>query len=229
MNSTTTFLAILLASAGYFSLYQVAAANAYSRRNRPLIAVVVLFIYLMVGSAVVLLFLSSGDNPMIVFGSLLLFAVVALGLIVRYMAKHWRSINKVALIILILYLALVAYLTLTMRFGTTIKTIQMVPLSRISQAVKEWDLALMEHDYQNMLMFVPLGILIPLLHPHRFNKFSYAFLSGVILSTGIETTQLLYQLGICDIDDIIANTVGAVVGYLVCAFYLRVTRNWKLF
>lgn len=229
MNSTTTFLAILLATAGYFALYQVAAVNAYSRRARPLIAVVVLFIYLMVGGAVVLLYLSSGDDPMIIFGALLLFAIVSLVLMIRYAVKHWAHMNKIALLVLILYLALVVYLTLTMRLGTMTRTIQMVPLDRISQAVQERNWELAQHDFQNMLLFVPLGILIPLLHPHRFDKFSYAFLAGVILSTGIETTQLLSRLGVCDIDDIIANTVGAVVGFCACAFYLRVRKNWKLF
>lgn len=71
----------------------------------------------------------------------------------------------------------------------------------------------------NFIAFIPFGIIIPLLFRTRFLQFVLLF----ILSIGVlETLQMLSRLGSFDINDIILNTLGAVVGY--CAQRL-VTHN----
>lgn len=58
----------------------------------------------------------------------------------------------------------------------------------------------------NILAFMPLGILIPLLR--RNLSLGTTFLAGLGLSALIEVTQLITGLGSCDIDDIILNVLG---------------------
>lgn len=70
----------------------------------------------------------------------------------------------------------------------------------------------------NVVMFVPLGVLVPLLWP-RFDSMRRMSLLGLYASIGIELTQLVlwFTLGsyrTVDINDLIANTLGAVLGLL---------------
>ena len=67
----------------------------------------------------------------------------------------------------------------------------------------------------NIVAFVPIGILIPLLR--RDLSLGTTFLVGLLLSGGIELTQYLTGLGSCDIDDIILNVLGAMSVTLVLA------------
>ncbi len=69
----------------------------------------------------------------------------------------------------------------------------------------------------NIVMTVPLGMLLPLLTPVR--GVAAAALVGLVVSSGIELTQgvgdLLVGLGrTVDVNDLVANTTGAVVGLL---------------
>ena len=49
-------------------------------------------------------------------------------------------------------------------------------------------------------------------------------LLGFLTSTLIEILQMLTKAGVCDIDDVILNTAGAVIGYilfLLCEMIFR--------
>lgn len=62
----------------------------------------------------------------------------------------------------------------------------------------------------NVLMFIPYGFFITYLF--RFDKVSFPFLLTLVLSVVIETTQLLIGR-VFDIDDIMLNIIGGVLGY----------------
>lgn len=70
----------------------------------------------------------------------------------------------------------------------------------------------------NVLLFIPLGVLLPLLNT-RFNSLSNIFLCGILGSMTVEGSQLLISLILgfnyrtFDVDDIILNTLGAIIGY----------------
>src|SRR4051812_16558771 len=71
----------------------------------------------------------------------------------------------------------------------------------------------------NVIMFVPFGVLVPLLWP-RVDAFGRLLGYAAAASAGIELTQLVLGLTIgsrrtVDINDLIANTVGALAGLLV--------------
>ncbi len=67
--------------------------------------------------------------------------------------------------------------------------------------------------FGNILLFFPFGFLFKCLYPQK--RFQAIVLYGLMLSIGIEVTQLLFQIGICDIDDIILNVSGAAAGVFV--------------
>jgi glycopeptide antibiotics resistance protein len=67
---------------------------------------------------------------------------------------------------------------------------------------------------QNILLFIPFGFLIPLIW-RQMGKVKNILLSGFSFSLLIEISQLLNNRR-TDIDDLILNTLGAVLGYAVC-------------
>ena len=64
----------------------------------------------------------------------------------------------------------------------------------------------------NILMFIPLGFLLPTVFP-KLGKFWKTLLAATMIVIGVEVAQLLTLLGTCDIDDLILNLIGAAVGY----------------
>lgn len=65
----------------------------------------------------------------------------------------------------------------------------------------------------NIVVFVPLGILIPLVSL-RVRSFKAAAILGAITSLSIEVLQFLFAEGRrMDIDDLILNTLGAIIGW----------------
>lgn len=62
----------------------------------------------------------------------------------------------------------------------------------------------------NIGVFVPFGILFPVIFQGTFVKSYVNFIIGVFL---LEMIQLLSRRGIFDIDDLLLNSVGFVIGY----------------
>lgn len=77
----------------------------------------------------------------------------------------------------------------------------------------------------NIFAFSPLGFLLPLLFK-KCNKLKNIFLVAVVISFFIEAIQLIFYLGTCDIDDLILNVSGSLLGFgLYCLFKHFTKRN----
>lgn len=66
--------------------------------------------------------------------------------------------------------------------------------------------------FGNILMFIPLGFLLPKVFP-KLGRLWKTLLVTTVIIVAVEVLQLLTLLGICDIDDLILNVIGAAVGY----------------
>lgn len=64
----------------------------------------------------------------------------------------------------------------------------------------------------NVAAFAPFGFFLPIIS-RKNKKFLNVFLLGLELTLVIETLQLLFKVGIFDVDDIVMNTLGAALGY----------------
>lgn len=72
--------------------------------------------------------------------------------------------------------------------------------------------------FGNIVLFMPLGILISLLREEKANFFKVIF-GGFIISLTIECCQLFIDYRIFDVDDLIFNTIGYMMGYFICLLY----------
>lgn len=87
----------------------------------------------------------------------------------------------------------------------------------------------------NILLFVPLGILLPFVAPTAFHSDHVArdmlrvALVACAISCSIEFAQLLFRLGLFELDDILNNTFGAVLGLLAYRLLFAIVhklRKW---
>lgn len=65
----------------------------------------------------------------------------------------------------------------------------------------------------NIIMFMPYGFLYPIVTRKQDCLLIRTVCSACLLSAGIEITQYITAFGCCDIDDVILNTLGAVIGF----------------
>lgn len=70
----------------------------------------------------------------------------------------------------------------------------------------------------NILLFVPLGVFLGELCSGmgRLKAFSLVMLTGILLSGIIEIIQLVFGLGLFELDDILNNGIGTMVGFFCC-------------
>ena len=76
----------------------------------------------------------------------------------------------------------------------------------------------------NIAFFVPLGFLLPLLWK-PFRKWYAALGAGFGVSLLIELTQLFTGRGMCDVDDLFTNTLGAMLGWCAAMFVLALRQK----
>lgn len=76
----------------------------------------------------------------------------------------------------------------------------------------------------NILLFTPLGIFIPMLWKEKYNNILKVLLFGLFLSLSIEILQIL-TFRLTDINDLITNTLGTIIGYLIYINFLKQNKN----
>lgn len=65
----------------------------------------------------------------------------------------------------------------------------------------------------NIIGFAPFGFMVPLLSK-RFLNLKNVIMATACLSLLFELTQLIFKFGSFDVDDLILNTLGGMLGYL---------------
>ncbi len=77
----------------------------------------------------------------------------------------------------------------------------------------------------NIILLVPVGFLIPFIYPSVTWKKSLALAAAA--SFAIELMQVVLRVGIFDIDDVILNALGVVIGYWIFLIFAKMTASPK--
>lgn len=67
----------------------------------------------------------------------------------------------------------------------------------------------------NLILFLPMGMSLPVIFENKINKFWKFLIISIIVITLVEIIQFITMIGSADIDDIILNTMGACIGYVI--------------
>jgi len=127
--------------------------------------------------------------------------------------------GRIALLLLAVYLLLLLDLTfLNPRYGRAagLRGINLVPFSTIMQYLTGYmtTRSIIINLLGNIVAFMPMGFLFPLVFaPAR--SFRRVLVISCLSTVLVEVTQYLTRSGISDIDDILLNVAGGILGYLL--------------
>lgn len=79
----------------------------------------------------------------------------------------------------------------------------------------------------NIVAFMPLGILLPLVFK-RTDRLTVITRITLFTSITAEICQFIFNVGGLDIDDVLLNTIGGILGYLIYRFVTRMYVQWRL-
>ena len=74
-------------------------------------------------------------------------------------------------------------------------------------------------NLQNIVFFIPFGLFAPL------KRWKTVLLTAVIFSTLIEVVQYIGGFGLAEVDDVICNTLGTLIGFAILSFLKRKLQN----
>lgn len=133
-----------------------------------------------------------------------------------------------ATLLLLCYLGGLAAVTLGLRQGNDFRMdIQARPFLAFAEAWNAFTLQVWLNPLLNIAMFIPLGALLPLV-ARIFRRWYCTLAAGLGISFLVEALQYILNRGQADIDDLICNTLGALLGYCLCMTVVNLAaRIWK--
>lgn len=225
----TGTLIVIILICGFLALVQ--AVNSLSENPRAFLPVTVILavLYTMLVGSIWFVYMAFSRNNLVIYGGLAFVVIVMLILFTRFVANHRDSMSRGYAIAFLLYAAVVLYVTIFSRKTGSDSSVMEHVFHGVELAIAERSWEPMRHSLLNAAMFLPFGYLIPCMNRYYLARWGFAVIGGLVTSTVIESVQMIYSRGQCDIDDIIFNTIGAAVGYLFFVFLRRVRKNWRLF
>ncbi|WP_314588192.1 VanZ family protein [Paenibacillus terrigena] len=140
-----------------------------------------------------------------------------------------KKFTKRQIILLILIIGYYSLLIMATTFGRSaenifVRTIDFDVLSEYQQAWNQFSFHSFFHIIVNIGMLFPLGILLPLCS-EVFLKAKWMLISSITTSLFIETLQFITLRGSAELDDLLHNTVGMMLGYCVLNIALIILKK----
>lgn len=153
----------------------------------------------------------AGAIPGAVYWGLL--AVLVIGSIGLLLWKDVKTGGRcVAVLALVEWISLVLFATVIFRDASSERGFRLIPFSSY------WDygphgylLEMIAEMALNVVLFMPVGFLLGF--GFKGMTWKRVLLIGCCLSGAIEVLQLVFQKGFCEVDDVIHNTLGCLIGY----------------
>lgn len=133
--------------------------------------------------------------------------------------RGWRIVSRLLLAeyVFILFSSLVFYRGSLAQFQYNL-----MPFWSYAAYCEEGKMYLIVGNILNVLIFLPIGLLIGM--SFKRIKPKYMLLAGLIISSFIEILQIAFKKGFAEVDDVIHNTIGCVMGY---GLYCGIVWLWE--
>ena len=138
----------------------------------------------------------------------------------RRMQQNYSKKEMCNGLILSLYLVLLISLTLLNRSVVDGYQMELELFWSYQEIFLKKNMSLIWEVFCNIILFVPWPLLVSKVFP-AIKRFHWAVGSAFMLSVYIEITQLVLKIGLFEFDDMLHNTLGAVIGYGVLTLYRR--------
>lgn len=130
-------------------------------------------------------------------------------------------------LLMLLYIFVVLFLTIFRGVNTRPRTLNLLPfatlIDQVESVLTELSLFSLANLLGNFVLFFPLGYFLAFQFP-KMRKLSRLFIVFLASTLVIELSQYLLNCGATDIDDMILNVFGGLVGY---AFYQHLLNKKK--
>ena len=139
--------------------------------------------------------------------------------ILKFYNNNIKKIKVISAVLSVVYLLLLAYLTLVSKYyGRELEhsSINIIPLRTIIEFLTSgYNLKTITTNLLgNIAAFMPMGFLLPIVF-NKLNRLRKVIYISFIASLMIEIMQYILSVGASDIDDVILNVLGAVLGYWI--------------
>ncbi|WP_324825225.1 VanZ family protein [Sinanaerobacter sp. ZZT-01] len=151
------------------------------------------------------------------------------------MRKKLSPLRRTANFLFLSWVIVVLYVTVfgNIVWGVTVFRPGNIPANiNLISTITEWSKnsgRIVEQLLENIIMFMPIGFLMPMV-VKKARKIGSAFCSILLLTSFIEVSQYLLGTRAADIADILMNTLGGIIGYVVfrgCNYVLKNKSWWK--
>ena len=161
------------------------------------------------------------DPELILKGLLVLSGITLIGFFAREYFRHEPDSRYFSSVLLLVYLLAVGYISVFSRNAHPYAEI-ILDFRVLSRAFTAHSVEPIKHLIMNVAMFVPFGILLAMFFSACQKTTVYPVLCcSLAISVLIESLQLLFQLGDFDITDLLANVLGASLGYSFYRLYKK--------
>lgn len=219
---TGILLAAILLSLLFYTYNLLAPKARYGVRNsQKLLFGVLLALHLCLYAYIMALMVLTRAQGTAIFFLLLLTSLVSFVGLIVFLVQNRREIRGTMLLCFGLFFLVILYITLLSRGGTRESAVKMEAFGDFKTALETHSWEPISHFLLNALMFVPLGFFLAGVRKTGVLKFGTVALQGLTFSTLIETLQLVTHRGECDLDDIIANTLGAMAGWAILKLFQK--------
>lgn len=115
--------------------------------------------------------------------------------------------------LLLIFMFIVLGSTVFTRVPDKVEAYKLMPFWSWNEVIKG-DIELLEENLLNFLLLFPFGFLLPFIFYKKI-RWSKALLLGLAFSFFIETSQLILHRGLFEWDDMIHNSLGAMLGCII--------------
>jgi len=121
-----------------------------------------------------------------------------------------RGVRQINAVLFCLTVFAIIYITLFNRSQTETEIILQPFHSFIEARIQP---ELYRSMLMNLFLFVPFGLTLPYVLPQKMKRgILLTILLAAAFSAAIEISQYIFHLGRCEMDDVLMNTAGAVLG-----------------
>ncbi len=147
--------------------------------------------------------------------------------------KKSRLLHKIAILLFVAYVTMLCYFlffaeSLDRNYINRVYQYNLIPFKEIKRFWIHRDVldtrAVMLNLMGNIVAFIPFGMLLPALF-QKCRNFFLTVLFSMEFSLCVEVIQLVCKVGIMDVDDIILNTAGGIIGYILYWFLSIIWRK----
>ena len=160
--------------------------------------------------------------------AVLLVIVVSAGyLILRQWLEKKRFWRPAIVLLFLVWFAVIAFATLTDRIpGIIPAEPELIPFHSYRAVIAGENKEILRSNFMNVVLFYPAGLLACELLSKSWSRAKRVILVAMLfalISAGIEFCQYHFALGQAEVDDVIHNALGALIGALISTIPVK----WK--